>query len=115
MPYKGRRVRICFLIAYDARDERRKLTWRLRYEDDDEPWWIVFFAPSAAAHVMPALRGHFSMGVGESSPASKRRARLAAIGPTTAKSIREDAGFEVDAVADEPNADSLVLSLLGAK
>lgn len=64
---------------------------------------------------MPALRGHFSMGVGESSPASKRRARLAAIGPTTAKSIREDAGFEVDAVADEPNADSLVLSLLGAK
>ena len=64
---------------------------------------------------MPALRKCFSMGVGGSSSASKRRARLAAIGPTTAKSVREDAGFEVDVVADEPNADSLVLSLSGAK
>jgi len=100
-----------------ARDEW-KLTCRPRtvfYEDDDEPWWIVFFAPSAAAHVMPALRKHFSMGAGEPSKKGSRRARLAAIGQTTAKYIREDAGLEVEVVADSPTPDSLVSSLLGAK
>jgi hypothetical protein len=35
---------------------------------DDEPWWIVLFSPSAAGHVMPALRKHFSMTEGKSSP-----------------------------------------------
>jgi len=82
-------------------------------DDDNEPWWIVLFAPSAARHVMPALRKHFTMTADKSSPSGSglRRARLAAIGPTTAKYIREDLGLELDAVADAPTAESLVLSL----
>ena len=66
---------------------------------------------------MPALRGHFSMATGESPGrvSGLRRARLAAIGPTTAKYMREEVGLEVDAVADVPKADSLVLSLLSTK
>ncbi|KAF8487112.1 tetrapyrrole biosynthesis, uroporphyrinogen III synthase [Russula ochroleuca] len=97
-------------------DFESSLTRALQGEtDDDEPWWIVFFAPSAAAHVMPALRKHFSMGAGEPSKKGSRRARLAAIGQTTAKYIREDAGLEVEVVADSPTPDSLVSSLLGAK
>jgi uroporphyrinogen-III synthase len=100
-----------------------ELIWRpqiisqtISLEDDDEPWWIVLFAPSAAGHVTPALRKHFSMTAGKSLPPSGResglrRARLAAIGPTTAKYVREDLGLKVDVVADAPTAESLVLSL----
>jgi uroporphyrinogen-III synthase len=86
---------------------------RPRPEDDDEPWWIVFFAPSAAAHVVPHLREHFCMGgsSGRESGLRLRRARLAAIGRTTGKYMREDLGLGVDAVADAPTPDSLVLSL----
>lgn len=66
---------------------------------------------------MLALCGHFSIGAGESSGSvsGRRRARLATIGATTAKYIREEVGLEVDAVADEPKAESLVLSLLSTK
>jgi len=101
--------------THGVRDFESSLRRALRGEsDDDEPWWIVLFAPSGASHVMPALRKHFSMTAGKSSPRSGRgrRARLAAIGPTTAKYVREDLGFEVDAVADAPTAESLVLSLM---
>ena len=69
---------------------------------------------------MPALRGHFTLAAESSllssgSGSGQRRARLAAIGPTTAKYIREEAGLGVDAVADAPTVESLVLSLLGTK
>jgi uroporphyrinogen-III synthase len=89
-------------------------------EANDEPWWIVLFAPSAAGHVMPALRKHFSMTAGKSSPSpgrgsGLRRARLAAIGPTTAKFVQEDLRLDVDAVADAPTAESLVSSLVSRK
>ncbi len=89
-------------------------------EADDEPWWIILFAPSAAGHVMPALLKHFSMTVGKSSPSSGRgsglrRARLAAIGPTTAKFVREDLRLDVDGVADAPTAESLVSSLVACE
>ncbi|KAI0291587.1 tetrapyrrole biosynthesis, uroporphyrinogen III synthase [Russula brevipes] len=83
--------------------------------DEDEPWWIVFFAPSAAAHVMPSLRAHFSLAGPESSRArgrGLRHARLAAIGPTTAEYLRDELGLHVDAVADAPTADSLVRALV---
>jgi uroporphyrinogen-III synthase len=86
-------------------------------EDEREPWWIVFFAPSSASHVMPALRAHFSLAARESSPSfgeSKlRRARLAAIGPTTEACLHDELGLRVDAVAEAPNADSLAIALLG--
>ncbi|KAH9996171.1 tetrapyrrole biosynthesis, uroporphyrinogen III synthase, partial [Russula compacta] len=85
-------------------------------EDDDDLWWIVFFAPSAAAHALPALRAHFSLAMPEeSSPLRReprlRRARIAAIGPTTASYLREEARLSVDAVAEAPNADSVVAAV----
>jgi uroporphyrinogen-III synthase len=65
---------------------------------------------------MPALRKHFSMTAGNSGRGSgSRRARLAAIGPTTAKYVREALGLEVDAVADAPTAESLVSLLVSSK
>lgn len=120
---------MCPFIIYLSRRRRRRrargeLTWRPKsfhlHQADDEPWWIVLFAPSAARHVMPTLRKHFSMTAGKSSPSSgrgtgSRQARLAAIGPTTAKFIREDLILEVDAVADAPTAESLVSSLVSSK
>ena len=66
---------------------------------------------------MPALRMHFSLPARE--PASLpqgegklRRARLAAIGPTTMVYLREELGLVVEAVAESPNAESLVVALL---
>lgn len=86
-------------------------------DDECESWWIVFFAPSSAAHVMPALRAHFSLAARESSPSSGesrlRRARLAAIGPTTEAYLRDELSLRVDAVPEAPNADSLVIALSG--
>lgn len=79
-------------------------------EDDDDLWWIVFFAPSAAAHALPALRAYFSLAMPEES-SPLRRARIAAIGPTTASYLREEANLRVDAVAEAPNADSLVVAV----
>lgn len=85
--------------------------------DEHEPWWIVFFAPSTASHVMPALRTCFCLPARErSSPpldeGKARRARLAAIGPTTAAYLREELGLVVEAVAESPDAESLVVGLL---
>jgi uroporphyrinogen-III synthase len=52
----------------------------------------------------------------DSSPSlggsGSRRARLAAIGPTTAEYLREELGLRVDVVAEAPNADSLTVALL---
>jgi uroporphyrinogen-III synthase len=87
--------------------------------DDHEPSWIVFFAPSAASHVMPALRRHLSLPARE--PASLPqgegklcRARLAAIGLMTMVYLREELGLVVEAVAEMPNAESLVVALLSS-
>jgi uroporphyrinogen-III synthase len=86
-------------------------------DDEHEPWWIVFFAPSSTSHVMPALRAHFSLPARESSPVlgenRLRRARLATIGPTTMTYLQDELGLRVDAVAEAPNADSLAIALLG--
>lgn len=88
-------------------------------DDDCEPWWIVFFAPSSAAHVTPALRVHFSLEMRESPGTNEkknqlRRARVAAIGPTTRDYMRDKIGVCVDAVPDTPSADSLISALLQA-
>ena len=68
---------------------------------------------------MPALRTHFSLPSREPSspPLSEgklRRARLAAIGPTTTVYLREELGLVVEAVAESPNAESLVVALLSS-
>ncbi|KAI9432678.1 tetrapyrrole biosynthesis, uroporphyrinogen III synthase [Lactarius indigo] len=89
-------------------------------DDDCEPWWIVFFAPSSAAHVTPALLVHFSLAMGETSDIITeeknrlRRARVAAIGPTTGEYLRDSAGLRVEVVPDTPSADSLALALVKA-
>jgi uroporphyrinogen-III synthase len=83
-------------------------------EDQGEPWWIVFFAPSVAAHVMPALREHFSLAGRDDSLVcrSLRPARIATIGPTTANYLREEHGLRVEVVADEPNVEALVKGMV---
>jgi uroporphyrinogen-III synthase len=43
-----------------------------------------------------------------------RRARVAAIGPTTRDYLRDEIGVCVDAVPDMPNADSLTMALARA-
>jgi len=81
--------------------------------DDNEPWWIVFFAPSAAAHALPALRVHFSMAQGEPWRGGRlRRARVAAIGPMTGDHLRDKVGLFVEVVAEEPRAESLTRGLV---
>ncbi|KAH9056410.1 tetrapyrrole biosynthesis, uroporphyrinogen III synthase [Lactarius vividus] len=89
-------------------------------DDDCEPWWIVFFAPSSAAHVTPALRVHFSLAMGETSNIITeeknriRRARVAAIGRTTGEYLGDEAGVRVEVVPDTPSAESLTLALVKA-
>ena len=68
---------------------------------------------------MPALRVHFSLGMRELSDMNEkknelRRARVAAIGPTTRDYLQDEIGVCVDAVPDTPSADSLTLALLKA-
>lgn len=68
---------------------------------------------------MPALRVHFSLGMRELSDMNEkknelRRARVAAIGPTTRDYLRDEIGVCVDAVPDMPNADSLTMALARA-
>ncbi|KAI0270557.1 tetrapyrrole biosynthesis, uroporphyrinogen III synthase [Gloeopeniophorella convolvens] len=89
-------------------------------EGGGEPWWIVYFAPSAAAHVTPALRTRFALSERDAvaplqARSRIRRARIAAIGPTTADYLRDELGLRVDAVPDAPNADSLVAALQAAQ
>ncbi|KAI0052476.1 tetrapyrrole biosynthesis uroporphyrinogen III synthase [Auriscalpium vulgare] len=80
------------------------------------PWWIVFFAPSAAAYVLPYLQAHFCLRPPQLIDAqgeTRRNARVAAIGPTTADFIRSEMSINVDVVAETPNAEGLVRALAG--
>jgi len=63
--------------------------------------WIVFFSPSGLNAVRRA------------SGVSLSEYRYAAIGPTTAKALR-DHGLEVEAVADTPSPDGLMAALKDA-
>ncbi|RPD53618.1 tetrapyrrole biosynthesis, uroporphyrinogen III synthase [Lentinus tigrinus ALCF2SS1-6] len=80
--------------------------------DYDEHWWIVYFAPSSAQHVSPILSKHFDMPAAEKPDAQNagtlRRARLAAIGPTTSAYLESELHLRVDVVAAQPNPDALV-------
>ncbi|KAI8992799.1 tetrapyrrole biosynthesis uroporphyrinogen III synthase [Trametes punicea] len=76
--------------------------------DVDEYWWIVHFAPSAAKAVSPTLAKHFNLSASEKSLASlRRRARIAAIGPTTSTFLREELGIDVAVVAEKPTPEAL--------
>ena len=68
---------------------------------------------------MPALCMHFSFEMRESSDIKEkknglRRARVAAIGPTTRDFLLDKIGVRVDVVPDTPSADSFTLALTKA-
>ncbi|KAI9061860.1 tetrapyrrole biosynthesis uroporphyrinogen III synthase [Trametes sanguinea] len=76
--------------------------------DTAGPWWIVYFAPSAAKSVSPTIDKYFdSPRTSGSSSSAKRRARIAAIGPTTSTFLREELGMEVTVVAEKPTPEAL--------
>ncbi|PCH42904.1 tetrapyrrole biosynthesis uroporphyrinogen III synthase [Wolfiporia cocos MD-104 SS10] len=76
--------------------------------------WIVFFAPSDAQYATPMLREHFHLPAATDTPevASKPVPQIAAIGPTTATSLREDLHLSVHIVSPKPNAASLAQAVL---
>ncbi|KII83671.1 hypothetical protein PLICRDRAFT_119223 [Plicaturopsis crispa FD-325 SS-3] len=69
------------------------------------PWWIVYFAPSAAEFVTPFLRDIFDL----PSPAEALRdtVKIAAIGPTTAQFLRDKLDLRVDVVPPKPTPEDL--------
>lgn len=73
-------------------------------------WWIVYFAPSAAAYVTPTLQKHFHLEeiVQSSSPPELVQARIAAIGPTTDTFLRNELHIRVHAVAQKPTPEEIV-------
>ncbi|KAF4568431.1 hypothetical protein EYR40_010161 [Pleurotus pulmonarius] len=80
--------------------------------DDNDSWWIVYFAPSAAEFVTPALNLHFNFTGSKDDPPQKRRqARVAAIGPTTRDFLRDSLKLHVHAVASKPTPDDLVSAI----
>ena len=89
-------------------EEQRVYETRLRTDLDlttpTVPDWLVFFSPSGIEAVRQA---------GAMQDAHHLAAvRLAAIGPTTARALRE-AGWAPDAVADRPAPDALVEAIRG--
>ncbi|KAI0351266.1 tetrapyrrole biosynthesis uroporphyrinogen III synthase [Trametes cingulata] len=74
----------------------------------EETWWIVHFAPSAAKAVSPSLARHFEIpGDGKATSQSRRKARVAAIGPTTLEFLRDQLHVEVAVVAEKPTPEAL--------
>ncbi|TFY82953.1 hypothetical protein EWM64_g1064 [Hericium alpestre] len=85
---------------------------------DKELWWVVYFAPSAAAYVTPTLRTIFDLhvlGIPHPDIVAQRPARAAAIGSTTAEFLQNDLGLRVDVVPSKPSAEALVRALLDAE
>ncbi|KAJ7274494.1 tetrapyrrole biosynthesis, uroporphyrinogen III synthase [Mycena haematopus] len=86
-----------------------KLTLESPSHQDSNIWWIVFFAPSAAEFVIPFLRRHFDFGSADATtPSTRRTARAASIGPTTATFLEDKLNIVVAAVARKPVADDLL-------
>ena len=69
--------------------------------DSEPPTWVVCFSPSGVEAVSSMLAGPWS------------ESRRAAIGQTTATAL-QDAGVPPDAVADEPDPESVVAALVRA-
>ncbi len=68
------------------------------------PWWIVFFAPSAAEFVLLFLREQFDLDT----------VNVGAIGPTTATFLRETLRLRVDAIPTTPWPEELLKVILDA-
>ena len=72
----------------------------------------MYFAPSSGKHVSPILSKYFAIPlrsdrVSGESDAGSRRARLAAIGPTTAASLESELQLRIDVVAAKPTPEAL--------
>ncbi|MFB6099402.1 MAG: uroporphyrinogen-III synthase, partial [Salinibacter sp.] len=98
LPHRLREAGIPFdeVVVYETRT-REALT----LPPSEGSTWLVFFSPSG----LEAIEQSESV-----TPADYRRA---AIGPTTAGALRE-AGWSVDAVAEEPSPEGLISALPGA-
>lgn len=86
---------------------------RLRAADrraETQTWWIVYFAPSAAAFVTPILREHFALGC-DAAEGARAVSRIAAIGPTTSIFLRETLQLRVDVTSPKPSPESLVAAI----
>ncbi|EIM80151.1 tetrapyrrole biosynthesis uroporphyrinogen III synthase [Stereum hirsutum FP-91666 SS1] len=102
--------------------------------EPDKPWWITYFAPSAAAYVTPSIRSLFSLpsttttssssssltsppapSSSPPAPTPKCTARIAAIGPTTADFLREELKLEVEVVPHKPGAATLCKAIAQAE
>ncbi|KAK0215644.1 tetrapyrrole biosynthesis, uroporphyrinogen III synthase [Armillaria fumosa] len=68
------------------------------------PWWIVFFAPSAAEFVLPFLKEQFDLD----------SVKIAVIGPTTATFLGETLGLRVDAIPTKPSPEELLRVIVDA-
>ena len=73
----------------------------------------MHFAPSSAQHVVPVLARLFDLETASSTTRRGdenvgRRARTAAIGPTTAAALTEELGQTVEVVAAKPTPETLV-------
>ncbi|KAK0204209.1 tetrapyrrole biosynthesis, uroporphyrinogen III synthase [Desarmillaria ectypa] len=66
------------------------------------PWWIVFFAPSAAEFVLPFLNEQFDLD----------SVKIAVIGPTTATFLHETLKLRVDAVPAKPSPEELLRAIV---
>ena len=74
-------------------------------------WWIVFFAPSAAAFVSAILRNHFELRTSQSPLSASPellQAKIAAIGPTTYSFLQDELHLEVDVTAQKPSPEDIV-------
>ncbi|KAI0826489.1 tetrapyrrole biosynthesis uroporphyrinogen III synthase [Trametes gibbosa] len=90
-----------------------------RFEDDlsmalenssqaTEKWWIVHFAPSAAKTVSLTLNKYFEIpAAGKTQSISRRRASIAAIGPTTSTFLQDELHVDVAVVAEKPTPEAL--------
>ncbi|KIM68402.1 hypothetical protein SCLCIDRAFT_105448, partial [Scleroderma citrinum Foug A] len=76
--------------------------------------WVVFFAPSAAERVLPALLEQLQFQCINSSAelvGNKQRVRIAVIGPTTASFMQDALKLRVDVVAPRPTSKDLASAI----
>lgn len=77
---------------------------------EGEAVWIALFSPSSSGFVLPHLEAAgYDLRAGNGG-----RARVAAIGETTAAALRAE-GWRVDAVAETPDAQGLVAAIVAAE
>ncbi|GAA93815.1 uncharacterized protein L969DRAFT_92267 [Mixia osmundae IAM 14324] len=91
--------------VYQTTDSPRfqdELAAALRELGKDEQTWLAFFSPSGVRAVRATLECSPRTAVDQAS------LRVAAIGPTTEEALRKTDLFEVHAIADQPEPESLL-------